>query len=58
MNRPIFVSGATGNVGGAVVSRLLQRGASVRAGVRSQRSAAALEQLGADAVVVDLRDSG
>jgi uncharacterized protein YbjT (DUF2867 family) len=55
MNRPIFVSGATGNIGGEVVRRLLQRGASVRAGVRSERSAAALEQLGAEAVVVDLR---
>ena len=57
MNRPIFVSGATGNIGGEVVRRLLQRGASVCAGVRSQRSAAAVEQLGAEAVVVDLRDT-
>jgi uncharacterized protein YbjT (DUF2867 family) len=54
--KPIFVAGATGNIGRELVGRLVQRRARVRAGVRSQRSADALKQLGAEPFVVDLGD--
>jgi uncharacterized protein YbjT (DUF2867 family) len=56
MTKPIFVSGATGNIGREVVLRLLRHGARVRAGARTKESADELERLGAEAVVVDLRD--
>jgi uncharacterized protein YbjT (DUF2867 family) len=53
---PIFVAGANGNIGRELVGRLVRRGVRVRAGVRSQRAADALKQLGAEPVVVDLGD--
>jgi uncharacterized protein YbjT (DUF2867 family) len=58
VNQPtILVTGATGKVGGAVVSQLRERGIPVRAIVhrRDERSAR-LERLGAETVVADLYD--
>jgi nucleoside-diphosphate-sugar epimerase len=52
--RTAFVTGGSGFVGGALVRRLVAEGWRVRALARSQRSAAALEEAGAEPVRGDL----
>jgi nucleoside-diphosphate-sugar epimerase len=52
--RTAFVTGGSGFVGGALVRRLASEGWRVRALARSERSAAAVEQAGAEAVHGDL----
>jgi nucleoside-diphosphate-sugar epimerase len=52
----VLVAGAHGRLGGRVLALLLARGHRVRALVRTDGQAAALRELGADAVVADLRD--
>jgi len=54
----ILVTGATGTVGSHVVRDLASRGAPTRALVRSPEKAAALEALGVEVAVADLRDLG
>ena len=51
----VLVAGAHGRVGSRVVALLLHRGHAVRGLVRTDGQAAALRELGADAVVADLR---
>ena len=53
---PIFITGASGFVGGALAKALIADGAEVRALARSDRSAAAVEALGAVPVRGDLSD--
>ena len=50
----ILVTGATGNVGGAVATELIARGVSVRALVRDQGRAAVLAEAGVETVVGDM----
>jgi NADH dehydrogenase len=52
----ILVAGATGQVGGIVARKLLAAGIPVRALGRHREKLAALEALGAEAVMVELRD--
>jgi nucleoside-diphosphate-sugar epimerase len=51
-----FVTGGSGFIGGRLIERLLADGRAVRALTRSERSAAAVERLGAEAVPGDLAD--
>jgi nucleoside-diphosphate-sugar epimerase len=51
----VLVAGAHGRLGGRVVALLLHRGHHVRGLVRTDGQAAALRELGAEAVVADLR---
>ena len=51
-----FVTGGSGFIGGVLIRRLVESGASVRALARSDRSAAAVEDLGAEPVRGDLDD--
>jgi nucleoside-diphosphate-sugar epimerase len=51
----VLVAGANGRLGGLVVALLLGRGHAVRGLVRRQEEAGALEELGATALVGDLR---
>jgi nucleoside-diphosphate-sugar epimerase len=51
----VLLAGAHGRLGSRILALLLHRGHSVRALVRSEGQAAALRELGADAVVADLR---
>ena len=51
----VLVAGAHGRLGSRLVALLLHRGHSVRGLVRAEGQAAALRELGADAVVADLR---
>src|ERR671922_357984 len=51
----VLVAGAHGRLGSRVVALLLHRGHAVRGLVRTEGQAAALRELGADAVVADLR---
>jgi len=51
----VLVAGAHGRLGSRVVALLLDRGHKVRALVRTDTQAAALKEVGADAVVADLR---
>jgi nucleoside-diphosphate-sugar epimerase len=51
----VLVAGAHGRLGSRVVALLLSRGHAVRALVRTDAQAAALKDVGADAVVADLR---
>jgi nucleoside-diphosphate-sugar epimerase len=53
----ILVTGATGRVGSRFVPRLLQQGEAVRVLVREPAKAQALEQLGAEVVAGDLKDT-
>jgi dihydroflavonol-4-reductase len=52
----VFLTGASGFVGGALLRRLLADGRQVRALTRSDRSSAALNGLGAEPVAGDLMD--
>jgi nucleoside-diphosphate-sugar epimerase len=51
-----FVTGGSGFIGSALIRRLVAGGATVRALARSDRSAASLTELGAEAVRGDLQD--
>jgi nucleoside-diphosphate-sugar epimerase len=51
-----FVTGGSGFIGGRLIPRLVDGGARVRALARSERSAAAVEALGAEPVRGDLSD--
>jgi nucleoside-diphosphate-sugar epimerase len=51
-----FVTGGSGFIGGRLVRRLVAGGSRVRALARSDRSAAAVQELGAEAVAGDLDD--
>jgi nucleoside-diphosphate-sugar epimerase len=51
----VLLAGAHGRLGSRVLALLLHRGHAVRCLVRSEDQAAALRELGADAVVADLR---
>jgi nucleoside-diphosphate-sugar epimerase len=51
----VLVAGAHGRLGSRLVALLLHRGHAVRGLVRTEGQAAALRELGADAVVADLR---
>jgi nucleoside-diphosphate-sugar epimerase len=53
-----FVTGGSGFIGGRLIRRLAGDGWTVRALARSDRSAAAVEELGAEAVRGDLDDRG
>ena len=50
----VLVTGATGQVGGALVEELVRRGERVRAMVRTEEQAAGLASRGVEAVVADL----
>src|SRR5262245_54725231 len=49
--RKVFLTGATGYLGSAIAVRLLRTGCEVRALARTQERAAAVEALGAEAVL-------
>jgi nucleoside-diphosphate-sugar epimerase len=51
----VLVAGAHGRLGSRILALLLHRGHHVRALVRTESQAAALREVGADAVVADLR---
>jgi nucleoside-diphosphate-sugar epimerase len=51
----VLIAGAHGRLGSRVVALLLHRGYHVRAMVRTDTQAAALREIGADAIVADLR---
>src|SRR3954447_22774048 len=51
----VLVAGANGRVGGLLVALLLNRGHKVRGLVRADAEAAALEEIGATALIGDLR---
>jgi nucleoside-diphosphate-sugar epimerase len=55
--RTAFVTGGSGFIGGRLIKRLVADGWKVRALARSDRSAAAVEELGADAARGDLDDT-
>ncbi|WP_040503295.1 NmrA family NAD(P)-binding protein, partial [Herbaspirillum lusitanum] len=52
----VFITGATGYVGGSIAVHLIKAGHSVRGLVRDMRKADALAQLGVEAVQGDLDD--
>src|SRR5918992_1425218 len=54
--RMAFVTGGSGFIGGRLLRRLVADGWSVRALARSERSAAAVEEAGAEAARGDLED--
>ena len=54
----VFVTGASGHIGGAVTTELVSRGHAVTGLARSDTSAAALEAAGADVLRADLDDLG
>jgi nucleoside-diphosphate-sugar epimerase len=51
----VLLAGAHGRLGSRILALLLHRGHAVRALVRTESQAAALRELGADAVIADLR---
>ena len=51
----VLIAGAHGRLGSRLVALLLHRGYTVRAMVRTDSQAAALREVGADAIVADLR---
>jgi nucleoside-diphosphate-sugar epimerase len=51
----VLIAGAHGRLGSRIVALLLHRGHTVRAMVRTESQAAALRDVGADAIVADLR---
>ena len=53
---PVFVTGGSGVVGGAVVRRLVEDGRAVRALARSESAAAVVRALGAEPVAGDILD--
>jgi nucleoside-diphosphate-sugar epimerase len=57
MARTAFVTGGSGFIGGRLIRRLVRDGWTVRALARSDRSAAAVERLGAEAVSGELGDA-
>ncbi|MHC4777560.1 MAG: SDR family oxidoreductase [Planctomycetota bacterium] len=57
MNGKIFITGATGTVGGEVLNRMMLRGEDIRAGFRSVEDGQALSALGIEAVPFDYTDS-
>ena len=56
MTETVFVTGSTGATGQEVVRRLVELGATVRAGYHSEANAEKARQLGAEPVQVDLGD--
>lgn len=58
MNKSLLylVTGAGGFVGGFVVKLLLDRGFKIRAMIRNPKQAAALEAMGAEVVIADMKD--
>jgi dihydroflavonol-4-reductase len=56
VSEPVLVTGGTGVVGRVLVQRLVADGREVRALARSERSGAALRELGAEAVPGDVLD--
>lgn len=54
IHRKVFVTGATGYLGRAIATRLVRTGCEVRALARTQERAAAVEALGAKAVIGSL----
>lgn len=58
MNVPILVTGATGNVGRALVGRLQEKGANLTAAVNHPAKAAWFEQQGTAAATIDFADTG
>lgn len=54
----VFITGATGYIGGSVAVRLIERGHSVRGLARSQESGASLTTFGIEPVVGTLQDHG
>ena len=58
MARSAFVTGGSGFIGGRLILRLVRDGWSVRALARSDSSARAVEEAGAEAVRGDLDDAG
>ncbi|MDP2137013.1 MAG: NAD-dependent epimerase/dehydratase family protein [Candidatus Didemnitutus sp.] len=54
MNQPVFITGASGFIGGKIAGRLLSQGRSVR--VLARRPLPELEKLGAEIVAGDLHD--
>lgn len=54
--RSAFVTGGSGFVGGALIRRLAREGFRIRALARSERSAAAVAEAGAEPVTGDLQD--
>ncbi|MFQ5992887.1 MAG: NmrA/HSCARG family protein [Nitrospiraceae bacterium] len=57
LTKPILVTGATGQQGGAVASSLLRQGQKVRVLTRNPNKAAGLGKLGAEVITGDLTDA-
>jgi nucleoside-diphosphate-sugar epimerase len=57
MSQKVFLTGAAGHLGGAITARLARAGCEVRALARSQARAAAIEALGARAILGSLEES-
>lgn len=57
LTKPILVTGATGQQGGAVASSLLRQGQKVRVLTRNPSKAAGLAKLGAEVITGDLTDA-
>jgi nucleoside-diphosphate-sugar epimerase len=54
MSQKVFITGATGHLGGAIAARLARAGCEVRALARNQQRASAVESLGARAILGSL----
>src|SRR5947207_3098053 len=52
----IFVTGATGYIGGSIAAKLIEQGDSVRGLARSAESASAIARLGVEPVLASLQD--